>query len=103
MKHSTSNRYTGKPVCAEHLLHSFQARRGLVTAQRTIPRPLGGGMYARLTGLGVTGWNAKRGPVDARAARLIAENNPGGAFIVWEGGLKSCDFAHVYSRTLVIT
>ena len=97
------NLFEGKPVCAVNLLRSFNSRKGLVTAQRTIPRPLGGGMYARLTGLGVTGWPCKRGPVDAAAARLIAENNPGGAFIVWEGDEKSCDFAHVYSRTLVIT
>ena len=97
-----SNTYEGKPVCAEHMLRSFNQRKGPVTAQRTIPRPLGGGSFRRLTGQGVTGWPCKRGPVNAAAARFIAENNPGGAIIVWEGDEKSCDFAHVYSRTEVI-
>lgn len=72
----------------------FNFRRGLVTAEKTT-RGL-----QRLTGLGVTGWPCKHGPVDADTARFIAENTPGGAIIVWEGGEKSRDFAHVYSRTL---
>jgi len=73
---------------------------GLVTAQRTIPKTESGLNLTRLTGLGVTGWPCERGPVDAKTARYIAECTPGGAIIVWEGDSKSCDFAHVYSRTL---
>jgi hypothetical protein len=82
-------------------LKEFDFRNGLVTAQRDIPKSPAGLHYTRLTGLGVTGWPCKRGPVDAATARYIAENTPGGAYIVWEGGDKSFDFAHVYSRTLV--
>lgn len=73
----------------------FNFRRGLVTAEKSL-RGL-----QRLTGLGVTGWPCKRGPVDAATARYIAENTPGGAIIVWEGDEKSHEFAHVYSRTLM--
>ena len=72
----------------------FSERCGLVTAEKA-PRGL-----QRLTGLGVTGWPCKHGPVDAKTARYIAENTPGGAIIVWEGDEKAHEYAHVYSRTL---
>lgn len=83
------------PIAVKQSRH----QSGLVTAQRDIPKNDSGINLTRLTGLGVTGWPCKRGPVDAKTARYIAENTPGGAIIVWEGDSKSHEFAHVYSRT----
>ena len=82
MKHSVSNCYTGKPVCAVHLARQFATRCGFVTAQRDTP------MGHKLTPRAVS----------AVAARRIAECQPGGAVVVWQGDEKSCEFALVYSR-----
>jgi hypothetical protein len=86
--------YSGKPVCTVHFNREAGARGGLVTAAKQAPKGA-----LKLTGLPVPGAPGYRpGPVSAAAARKIAECQPGGAIIVWQGDEKSREFAHVYSR-----
>lgn len=94
MKHSTSNQYTGKPVCEVHFMQQAKAKCGLITAQRVAPKGA-----LKITGLPVPGVPGYRpGPVSAFVARKVAESQPGGAIIVWQGDTKSYDYAVVYSR-----
>lgn len=82
-----------KPVCRVHIDRRAASRRGLVTAANQAPKGA-----LKLTGLPVPGALGYRpGPVEAWAARKVAERQPGGAIIVWQDDKH--EYAHVYSRT----